>query len=93
MFWTFFKMGALTFGGGYAMLPILQTGLIAAAGCTVLGMAVLNLPFESVGTLFRYKALILMALLLVLTNLKRLKNLHPVVFIAFAAVFGIVLKL
>ena len=24
LFLTFFKMGAVTFGGGYAMLPILQ---------------------------------------------------------------------
>ena len=24
LFWTFFKIGALTFGGGYAMLPLVQ---------------------------------------------------------------------
>ena len=24
MFFTFFRIGAVTFGGGYAMLPILQ---------------------------------------------------------------------
>ena len=76
----------------YALRPA-STGFIAAAGCTVLGMAVLNLPYESFGALFKYKALILLALLLVLTNLKRLKKLHPVVFIAFAAVCGIVFKL
>lgn len=25
LFWTMFKIGALTFGGGYAMLPLIQT--------------------------------------------------------------------
>ena len=24
LFWTFFKIGAFTFGGGYAMLPLIQ---------------------------------------------------------------------
>ena len=24
LFWTFAKVGVMTFGGGYAMLPILQ---------------------------------------------------------------------
>ena len=24
LFWTFFKIGAFTFGGGYAMLPLVQ---------------------------------------------------------------------
>ena len=24
LFWTFFKIGSLTFGGGYAMIPIIQ---------------------------------------------------------------------
>ena len=28
LFWTFFKVGAFTFGGGYAMLPILQRELV-----------------------------------------------------------------
>ena len=28
LFWTFFKVGAFTFGGGYAMLPILQRELL-----------------------------------------------------------------
>lgn len=27
LYWLFFKMGAVTFGGGYAMLPILQAEL------------------------------------------------------------------
>lgn len=29
LFWTFFKIGALTFGGGYAMLPLVQAEVSA----------------------------------------------------------------
>ena len=29
LFWTFFKLGALTFGGGYAMIPILTDDVLA----------------------------------------------------------------
>lgn len=28
LFWTFFKIGAFTFGGGYAMLPLLQREIV-----------------------------------------------------------------
>ncbi len=28
IYWTFFKMGAVTFGGGYAMFPILQREIV-----------------------------------------------------------------
>ena len=28
IYWSFFKMGAVTFGGGYAMLPILQREVV-----------------------------------------------------------------
>ena len=28
LFWTFAKMGVMTFGGGYAMLPILQREVV-----------------------------------------------------------------
>ena len=29
LFWTFFKIGTFTFGGGYAMLPLIQAEVIA----------------------------------------------------------------
>ena len=32
LFWTFAKMGAVTFGGGYAMLPILQREVVEKRG-------------------------------------------------------------
>ena len=28
LFWTFFKIGAFTFGGGYAMLPLIQEAVL-----------------------------------------------------------------
>ena len=28
LFWSFFKVGLFTFGGGYAMIPLLQAELI-----------------------------------------------------------------
>ena len=28
LFWTFFKIGALTFGGGYAMIPLVQDAVV-----------------------------------------------------------------
>ena len=32
IFWAFMKVGALTFGGGYAMLPILQREVVEHNG-------------------------------------------------------------
>ena len=32
LFWTFAKVGAMTFGGGYAMLPILQREVVEKKG-------------------------------------------------------------
>lgn len=29
LFWTFFKIGAFTFGGGYAMLPLIQSEVLS----------------------------------------------------------------
>lgn len=29
LFWTFFKVGAFTFGGGYAMIPMIQSEMLA----------------------------------------------------------------
>lgn len=32
LFWTFFKIGAFTFGGGYAMIPILEREFVTNRG-------------------------------------------------------------
>ena len=32
LFWTFAKMGVMTFGGGMAMLPILQREVVDSKG-------------------------------------------------------------
>ena len=32
IYWKFFKMGAVTFGGGYAMLPILRREIVEKSG-------------------------------------------------------------
>ncbi|MDR0376773.1 MAG: chromate transporter [Spirochaetaceae bacterium] len=36
LYWTFFKIGSLTFGGGYAILPILERELIRKKGWTTM---------------------------------------------------------
>lgn len=34
LFWTFFKIGAFTFGGGYAMLPLIQEAVLTKGWAT-----------------------------------------------------------
>jgi chromate transporter len=36
LYWTFFKIGCFTFGGGYAILPILERELISKKGWTTM---------------------------------------------------------
>ena len=79
----------------YGLRPA-STGLIAAAGILVVEIALLNLDlFEQTGKLFdvfNIKAIILAAVLLVLTRwVKPTKKLHPIVFIAASAVVGILI--
>ena len=78
----------------YGLRPA-STGLIAAAGVLVVEIALLKLDLfkesRKLFDIFDYKAIILAALLLVLTRwVKPTKKLHPIVFIAFSAVVGIV---
>lgn len=63
------------------------TGLIAAAGFTVLQMAVL--PEGS----FDWRCALLFLLVLAATQIKKLKKLHPIAYIAAAAVAGILFGL
>lgn len=71
----------------YGLRPA-STGLIAAAGLSV---AVSNF-FPEAFTLaaFNWKGAILAVVLIVLTNIKKLSKIHPIVFIALSAVVGVV---
>lgn len=80
--------------GFYGLRPC-SIGLIAAAGVLVIKLALFNTElYASTGALldlFNLKALILAAVLLVATRcIKKLKGLHPIVFILASAVIGIV---
>ena len=80
--------------GFYGLRPC-SVGLIAAAGVLVVKLALFNTElYASTGAiadLFNVKALILAAALLVATRcIKKLKGLHPIVFILASAVIGIV---
>ena len=81
----------------YTLHPA-STGLIAAAGWAVFALVLVNLDAYRasyrLADLIQWKNLILFAVIWVLTNLvKPLKKLHPVVFLALAAVVGIVFRL
>ena len=78
----------------YGLRPA-STGLIAAAGITVATIALLNVELWQVSgvltELFRWKEILLAAVILVFTNwVKPTKNWHPIVFIGISALAGIV---
>ncbi|MBQ3552401.1 MAG: chromate transporter [Clostridia bacterium] len=78
-----------------------SAGLIAAAGWSVVRVAIFaaNDNFALFGGEygvdwnFDWRMLVLFAGLLAVTNIKPFKKLHPIVFIAFAALFGIAIGL
>lgn len=79
----------------YGLRPAV-TALIAAAGWQVLQQCIFTFDKFNVSRnfldLFNYKGLILFVLLLIATNVKKIKKLHPIVFIGIAAVVGIVFQ-
>lgn len=79
----------------YGLRPA-STGLIAAAGIGVVRIAMLNVEAwqasGSLADLFHGPSLLLALGLLIATNFGKLKNLHPVVFIAASAVIGIAFR-
>ncbi|MEG0779474.1 MAG: chromate transporter [Oscillospiraceae bacterium] len=80
----------------YGLRPA-SAGLIAAAGCTVLSVALLRVElWQATGVLLdlvNLPALALAAVLLVLTRwVKCTRGLHPIVFILVSAVLGVVCK-
>ena len=77
----------------YGLRPC-SVGLIAAAGLLVVKISLFCFDrYEASGIitdLFNFKAIILAAVLLVLTRaVKQTKKLHPIVFIAFSALVGV----
>ena len=78
----------------YGLRPA-STGLIAAAGMTVVTITLLQMDlFKSSGKildLFNWKSLILAIIIYLLSNnIKQTKKLHPVFFIAGSAIVGII---
>ncbi len=81
----------------YTLRPA-STGLITAAGWSVVMLVLVNTEqFKNTGVLkdlFRWQNIILFIVIWIVTNfIKPLKKLHPIVFIAFAAVCGIIFRL
>ena len=77
----------------YGLRPA-STGLIAAAGMTVVSITLLQMDlFKNSGNilnLFNWKSLLLAVIIYVLTNhIKQTKKLHPVFFIVGSAIIGI----
>ena len=80
-------------GAFYGLRPA-SVGLITTAGVLVVKISLLNVDLfhqtNAIADLFQWKAVALAALLLVLTRyIKKTKGLHPVYFIVFSAVIGI----
>lgn len=74
----------------YGLRPA-STGLIAAAGLSVAAANFFPEAFTLAG--FNWKGSILAVVLIVLTNIKKLSKLHPIVFIALSAVVGVVFSM
>ena len=94
---TAFRKNRFVDAAFYTLRPA-STGLITAAGWSVLVLVLANTErFAATGAvldLFRWGNIALFAVLLVLTNwVKPLKKLHPIVFIAVAAVRGVVFRM
>lgn len=87
-----FKESKLVKNVFYGLRPA-STALIAAAGYSVIKLSLFYFEaYESthqICDLFNIKAILFAVILLIITNLKKVKDLHPVVFITLSAVVGI----
>ncbi len=87
-----FKDSKLVKNVFYGLRPA-STALIAAAGYSVIKLSLFYFEtYESthqILELFNIKAILFAVILLIITNIKKVKDLHPVVFIALSAVVGI----
>ncbi len=77
----------------YGLRPA-STGLIAAAGLSVVMTTMFHNGAASIVAAFNWKGIVLAVVLWLLTNVvKQTKKLHPIVFIGISALVGIVLKM
>ena len=94
-FLTAYSQNRYVQGALHGLRPA-SMGLIVTAGLLVVDVALLDRAAFAAGggflSLFRWEHLALAAVLAVLTHLPKVKKLHPIVFIAFAAVVGIVFQ-
>ena len=75
----------------YGLRPA-STAMVAAAGISVALMTLLNTSAAGLAV-FRWREIALAAVILVLTRwTPKVKNFHPIVFIALSAVVGVLLK-
>ena len=89
-----FRDSKLVDGALYGLRPA-PVALISAAGVDIVLIAVLRVDsiYQVAQAALSWKALALAALVYVSTHIKKLKNLHPIWFIAASAVIGVVLKM
>ena len=82
--------------GVFSGLRPASTGLIAAAGLSVAQIALLTgaawTGWNSLTAIINWKGVILAAVVFVCMQVKALKQLHPIVYIAAAAVLGVVFQ-
>lgn len=78
----------------YGLRPA-STGLIAAAGLSVIASTLFGMSkMTELPTFFNWKGLILAVVIFVLTNfVKQTKKFHPIVFIGFSALVGILFQM
>ena len=89
-----FRNSKLVDGALYGLRPA-SVALISAAGVEIVLIAVLRVDsiYHIAQAAFSWKALALAALVYAATHWKKLKNLHPIWFIAASALLGVVLQM
>ncbi len=89
-----FRDNRLVNNAFYGLRPA-STGLIAAAGISVIASTLIHISnTDSLSVIFNWKGIALAVVIWVFTNLvKKTKGLHPIIFIAFSALVGIIFKM
>lgn len=89
-----FRNSKLVDGALYGLRPA-SVALISAAGVEIVLIAVLRVDsiYHIAQAAFSWKALVLATLIYAATHWKKLKNLHPIWFIAASALLGVVLQM